>query len=106
MIDFCILDPQRPGSTWLEFCRVVVKYDLNECLYAPEARRFTLEELERLKEQAFRIKDASGQAFTISVIGTSQKVRNAPEIMQKHIKAYFAHPLRYVVQKDIERRTG
>ncbi|MFD1326747.1 hypothetical protein [Mycoplana ramosa] len=107
MIEFVILKLDQPEATVLEFVRVNVSLDLTKATYASWARQFSLAEIEKLSGNAFRMKDpTTGQGYTIAVMHMTDKVKNAPEAAQRHIRDWLNHPLRVVIRKEIERSSG
>lgn len=106
MIDFVILPTDGEPAYWVEVVRVQVSHDLNSCHYSPTTRELTAAELEGLTKKAIRMRcPDSGDAFMIAIIGFSDKCRENPDAMQKHLKGYLNHPIRYVIMKEIERKT-
>jgi hypothetical protein len=107
VIDFVILNPHHQQRQHLEFVRAAVSFSLDEVRYSPYAREFTADEIERLSAKAFRMKcPETGEGFMIAVIGMSDKVKENPECAERHVKAYLGHPIRLIIQKDIERLTA
>lgn len=106
MIEFVILNPNSQQTQHLEFVRAAVSFSLDEVRYSPYAREFTAEEIQRLSAKAFRAKcPETGEGFMVAVLSMSDKLKEAPDAAQRHLKAYLSHPLRRLIAKDIERTT-
>ncbi|WP_276118275.1 hypothetical protein [Pararhizobium qamdonense] len=107
MIDFAILPDERDQTGWIEIVRVQVSFDLKSCHYSPTTREVTAAELEGLIKKAIRMRcPDSGDAYLLAITGFSDKCRENPDAMQKHLKGYLNHPIRYVIMKEIERRNA
>lgn len=103
MIDFVILSSD-PQTQHLEFVRAAVSHDLLHAHYSPYAREYSADDIERMTAKAFRMKcPETGEVFSIAVTKLSDKIKEAPEAAQMHIKAYLNHPIRFLIERDIER---
>jgi hypothetical protein len=103
VIEFVIL-PHDQQTQHLEYVRAAVSFSLEEVRYSPYAREFTADEIERLSAKAFRAKcPETGEGIMVAVLSMSEKLKNAPDAAQRHLKAYLGHALRRVVAKEIER---
>ena len=106
MIEFVIL-PNIPDQTALEFCRSYVSYDCTTARYAPEVRNYTAEQIAAFGRKAVAMKDPeTGDVFRVAPLHLSDKIKEHAEamaIIKRHIGAYLAHPLRFVIAKEIQR---
>jgi hypothetical protein len=102
MIDFVVMPTDGESANWIEVVRVQVSHDLNSCHYSPTTRETTAAELEGLIKKSIRMKDENGQSITIAVVTMSDKVKANPEAIQRHIRNYIGHPIRYVVAREIQ----
>ncbi|WP_455918676.1 hypothetical protein [Ensifer canadensis] len=109
MIEFVIL-PDSPDATALEFCRAYIGYDCATARYAPEVRHYTAEQIASFERKAVSMKDPeSGDVFKVAPLHISEKIKerdDAGAIIKRHIGAYLAHPLRFVIAKEIQRRAA
>ena len=106
MIDFAILPTDGEPTSLIETVRVEISYDLTSCHYSPTTREVTAAEIEGLTKKSIRIKDDTGQAITIAVLELSDKAKANPEAIQRHIRSYIGHPIRYMIARDIERQSA
>lgn len=107
MIDFVIL-PDDPDQYALEFVRAYISYDCRSARYSPEVRTYSPAKIEAFRQKPLRMKNPeTGEAFNIVPIFISEKIKEHEDpasVMKKHVSAYlFGHPLRYVIEKQIDR---
>jgi hypothetical protein len=104
VIEFVILNPASQKTQHLEFAQAAVSFSLEDARYSAYAREYSADEIERLSAKAFRAKcPETGEGFMVAVLSMSEKLKNAPDAAQRHLKAYLGHALRRVVAKEIER---
>lgn len=106
MIEFVILNADKPDATLLEFVRVIVGYDMSSAYYDGEPRQFTPNEIEGLWNRAGKMKDAEGNVVHVSPISLSDKMKGAQDAVPGFIRGWFGHPLSWLVRKQIERATS
>lgn len=110
MIDFVVLSSD-PEQTALEFVRAYISYDCRSARYSPEVRAYSPEKIATFQQKAIAMKDPdTGEVFRVVPLFVSEKIKEHADpmgVMKRHVSAYlFGHPIRYVIEREIERIDG
>ncbi|MCK3776224.1 hypothetical protein MZK49_05705 [Ensifer sesbaniae] len=110
MIDFVILSAD-PDQTALEFVRAYISYDTRHARYSPEVKTYSPDKIASFERKAIPMKDPdTGEVFRVVPIFISEKIKESEDpadVLKKHVAAYlFGHPIRYVIEREIERIDG
>ncbi|MCY1740384.1 hypothetical protein [Ensifer sp. SL37] len=106
MIDFVMLSAD-PDQTALEFVRAYISYDCRSARYSPEVKSYSPDKIASFERKAIGMKDPdTGESFRVVPLFVSEKIKESDDpmgVLKRHIRAWFSHPLRHVIAKEIER---